>query len=85
MQEVIPESFPGYFGIIPVVTFLPDTIFIKSDPAAPGGELTLTFSVHLHSNALGGVISFVHGLPLGLDTTAGSWYEWTPGFLQLIQ
>ncbi|MFC1537410.1 two-component regulator propeller domain-containing protein, partial [Gemmatimonadota bacterium] len=85
VTEELAVSYPGYFSVSEGVTYPPDTIFVKSDPATPGGELNMTFELHLHSSSLGGFVSCIQSLPVGLDTVAGSWYEWTPGFGQPLK
>jgi len=57
---------------------LPDTIAVKAGTAKPGGTLTLSIDVALHTDSLGGMIITLEGVPATWDTTNGAWWAWQP-------
>src|SRR3990172_4892750 len=96
-MKILKILFLGIVLVVFNLTYLaaanlPDTLLVKASGAEPGGVLTLTIDMRIHSTGTGGFLNLFGGIPNGIAQTAhgelasgttaptdagGWWYQWT--------
>jgi len=84
-MKIIKLLFLGIVLVLFNIAYLaaqapPDTVFVKSSPVAPGGVLTVTFEVAVHSEKVGGITIGIQGIPAEITPVGDDWYTWGEGY-----
>ncbi|MBN2289220.1 MAG: T9SS type A sorting domain-containing protein [Candidatus Glassbacteria bacterium] len=89
-MKIIKILFLGIVLVLFNIAYLaaqasPDTIFVKTTPVSPGGVLTITYEAHINSEAVGGVVVIMQGIPAEVTPVGAEWYTWGEGYGEVLQ